>query len=600
MLDDQPPADELDLDRARAKYGAERDKRAGSASRTAYRTPGTGMSLDLSDRYIPRIEREVRDERVDAVVIGAGFAGLIVAIEMKKCGIGPIRILDTAGDFGGVWYWNRYPGAQCDVESYIYLPFLEETGYIPKEKYSHQPEILAHAQRLGRHFDLYEDALFHTGVTDVRWSDADRWTVTTDRGDTIRSNFVVMAGGGQDQPRLPDLPGFDTFEGRIFHSCRWDYDHTGGDASGNCTKLAGKRVAVVGTGASAVQAVPYIAPTVEHLYVLQRTPVVVGERLNKPTDPAWAAALEPGWQDRRMLNYSTLVLGGQQDEDLVDDGWTHATAELASVYGGDKDGHGQSPEAAAEVAERADLRYMAKIRARVDRTVTDARSAALLKPWYRYFCKRPTFNDLYLPAFNRDNVELIDVSGPAGLERLTATGFVVDGREYPADTIIFASGFASDLSERKGYELAGKGGVTLRDYWSEGARSLHGALIHNFPNLFLMGTVHVGLTINYTEMMLRQGRHIARTIELLRGRGFAEIEATAAAEDAYVEEIVAAREADVAFHASCTPGYFNNEGMPVQRGKGLTDTVYPGGLFAWVDMVEGWRERGGFAGAELR
>lgn len=600
MLDDPQTSPEPDLDWARAKYAAERDRRSDSRSRTAYQTPGSGIAIDLRDTYIPRIEREVRSEAVDAVVIGAGFAGLIVAIEMKKCGIDPIRIIDTAGDFGGVWYWNRYPGAQCDVESYIYLPFLEETGYIPREKYSHQPEILEHAQRLGRHFGLYGDSLFHTGVTDVRWSDADRWTVTTDRGDTIRSNFVVMAGGGQDQPRLPDLPGLDEFSGHVFHSCRWDYDYTGGSHAGDCAGLEGKRVAVVGTGASAVQLVPYIAPSTNHLYVLQRTPVVVGERLNKPTDPDWAASLEPGWQDRRMLNYSTLVLGGQQDEDLVDDGWTHATAELASVYGGDKGASGVSVEAAAEAAERSDLRYMEKIRARVDKTVSNPAAADLLKPWYRYFCKRPTFNDLYLPAFNRDNVELIDVSGPAGLERLTATGFVVDGTEYPADTIIFASGFASDLSERKGYELTGRGGITLRDHWQQGARSLHGVLVHNFPNLFLMGTVHVGLTINYTEMMMRQGRHIARTIELLRARGFNEIEATAEAEDAYVEDIVAAREADVAFHASCTPGYFNNEGMPVKRGKGLTDTVYAGGLFAWIEMVTDWREAQNFAGAALR
>lgn len=600
MLDDVMPAAEDDLEWVRAKYGAERDKRAGRRGRTAYRTPDTGIAIDLADTYIPRIEREVRDEQVGALVIGAGFAGLIAAIEMHRCGIGPIRILDTAGDFGGVWYWNRYPGAQCDVESYIYLPYLEETDYIPSEKYSHQPEILAHAQRLGRHFDLYKDALFHTGVTDVRWSDAERWTVRTDRGDTIRSDFVVMAGGGQDQPRLPDLPGLDVFRGRVFHSCRWDYDYTGGDASGNCTGLEGKRVAVVGTGASAVQVVPYIAPSAAHLYVLQRTPVVVGERLNRPTDPAWAATLEPGWQDRRMLNYSTLVLGGKQDEDLVDDGWTHATAELASVYGGDRKESDVSAEAAAEAAERADLRYMAKLRGRIDRVVHKDAAAALLKPWYRYFCKRPTFNDLYLPTFNRDNVELVDVSGAAGLERLTEAGFVVDGTEYPVDAIIFASGFASDLSSRKGYEIAGRGGVTLREHWRDGARSLHGSLIHGFPNLFLMGTVHVGLTINYTEMMLRQGRHLARTIELVRERGFDEIEASAQAEDDYVEAIVEAREADVAFHSACTPGYFNNEGMPVKRGKGLTDAVYPGGLFAWVEMVTDWREHQGFAGATLR
>jgi cyclohexanone monooxygenase len=169
----------------------------------------------------------------------------------------PVRIIEKGGNFGGTWYWNRYPGAACDIESYVYLPLLEETGFIPLEKYSKGQEILEYSKAIARHFALYRDALFQTEVTDLSWDDeAQRWIVSTERGDKIRARFVAMANGPLHRPKLPGISGIETFKGHSFHTSRWDYDYTGGDPSGGLTRLADKRVGLIGTGATAVQCVP--------------------------------------------------------------------------------------------------------------------------------------------------------------------------------------------------------------------------------------------------------------------------------------------------------------------------------------------------------
>jgi cation diffusion facilitator CzcD-associated flavoprotein CzcO len=594
------PGIDFDPDTLRARYHEERERRVRYERAAASVLDSAATGAD-ADPYTPVVPRAAHDEEVEVLIVGGGFAGLLAGASLKERGITDFRIVEKAGDFGGVWYWNRYPGAQCDVESYIYLPLLEETGFIPKEKYSYQPEIFAHAQRIGRHFGLYDTALFHTNVREMAWSQADsRWHVTTDRADRIRARFIILAGGGLDRPKTPKIAGLDSFRGKTFHTSRWDYDYTGGGTAGGMTRLADKRVAILGTGATAIQCVPFIAQDAGHLYVIQRTPSVVGERLNRPTDPAWAASLEPGWQRRRMANYTSLVLGGRQDEDLVDDGWTHATRALASVYGGDWDNNDTSPEQVKLNAEIADFAYMNKLRARVDQTVSDARTAEALKPWYRYFCKRPLFNDEFLPAFNRPNVELIDISASGGIERMTATGFVVDGIERPIDCLIFASGFGADASARDGFDVQGRDGVTLSAHWRDGARTLHGAMMHGFPNLFLMGIVHTGFTINYVEMAQTQANHIGELLGAIRAKGIATLEPTAEAEAEYVAEIVKGAELNFDFHASCTPGYFNNEGRHVRHGKGVTNAQFAAGLLEWDKMVSAWRAEGNFRGMTVR
>jgi len=324
------------------------------------------------------------------------------------------------GDFGGTWYWNRYPGAQCDTASMIYMPLLEETGHMPTEKYAHAPEILEHCQRIANHFGLYDNACLSTEVTSVEWIDADsRWLIRTNRGDAMKAKFVAMGTGPLHRPKLPGIPGIETFEGHSFHTSRWDYAYTGGNpAGGPHDKLADKRVGIIGTGATAVQCVPHLARSCGELFVFQRTPSSIDIRNNRPIDAEWFATLEPGWQAEWLLNFTTLQTGGFADADLVMDGWTDLAQRIRdkAIENGDF-----TPEGLEKAYHDSDDEKMHEIRARVDAVVGDDATADALKPWYRQLCKRPCFHDQYLDAYNTPTVQLIDTDG-CGVEHIDATG----------------------------------------------------------------------------------------------------------------------------------------------------------------------------------
>src|SRR5579862_503176 len=511
---------DFDPEALRARYHAERDKRLRPDGNEQYIETKGDFSRYVDDPYVDSGHaRAPLNDSVDVVIIGGGFGGLLAGARLREAGVDRIRIIDKAGDFGGTWYWNRYPGAQCDVESYIYLPLLEETGYMPKERYSYAPEILAHSRRIGEHFDLYKDACFQTEIKDIRWNeDESRWIITTNRGDTMRARYVVMSSGPLNRPKLPGIGGIETYKGHTFHTSRWDYDYTGGDTTGNLHKLGDKRVAVIGTGATAVQCVPFVAQYAQHLYVFQRTPSSVDERANAPTDPEWVKTLTPGWQKRRMdffnaaVNFTDLSHGGKIEPDQVGDGWTDINRyriELASKL----DPNASAQERERLLTELADFRKMNQIRARVDAVVKDKATAEALKPWYRLFCKRPTFNDEYLPAFNRPNVTLVDTCG-RGVDRITEKGLVFDGVEYEVDCIIFATGFevGTAYTRRAGFEVYGREGKTLTEYWADGLKTLHGFYSSGFPNCFHMGITQNGLTANFPHMLEEQARHITEVI----------------------------------------------------------------------------------------
>src|SRR5580704_14259963 len=412
-MDGATPPDEFvidfDPDTLRQKYKAERDKRVRADGEAQYiELAGAYARYAEEDPYAdPSFTRDPISEELEIAIIGGGFSGLLAGARLREAGLDDFRIIEAGGDFGGTWYWNRYPGAQCDIESYCYLPLLEELKYVPKEKYSYVNEIFGHSQRIGHAYRLYERAIFRTRVSGLSWDETlQRWHVRTDRGDDIRARFVIMAIGPASRPKLPGIPGIDSFEGHSFHTSRWDYGYTGGDTSGGLTGLADKRVAIIGTGATAIQCVPFLGRHAQHLYVFQRTPSSVDVRGNAPTDDAWAASLEPGWQRARRHNFADIVEGRPFEVDLVRDGWTDIFRTLAAgARGAIKDGGDP-----LKGAERADFAKMNTIRARGDETVQDAATAEALKPWYRQFCKRPTFNDEYLPTFNRPNVTLVDVS----------------------------------------------------------------------------------------------------------------------------------------------------------------------------------------------
>ena len=589
---------DFDPEALRTKYREERDKRIRADGNEQYVEVKGDFSRYVDDPYVdPGFTREPLNDAVDVVIIGGGFGGLLAGARLREAGVKDIRVIEKGGDFGGTWYWNRYPGAQCDIESYIYLPLLEETDYIPKEKYSYAPEILAHARRIGEHFDLYRNACFQTQIKALTWSEEEcRWIVTTNRDDKMSARFVVMSNGPLNRPKLPGIPGIDSFKGHTFHTSRWDYGYTGGDANGNLHKLGDKRIAVIGTGATAVQCVPFLAKYAKHLDVFQRTPSSIDERGNRPTDPEWLKTLKPGWQKHRMENFNVLVTGGFQDQDLVNDGWTDIIRNLGGLLIARNQNSELSPQEVMRLAEIADFKKMNQIRARVDAIVKDKRTAESLKPWYRQFCKRPTFNDEYLPAFNRPNVTLVDTMG-RGVDRITEKGLVFDGVEYEADCIIFATGFevGTAYTRRAGFEVYGRDGKALSENWSNGLKTLHGFCSVGFPNCFHMGITQNALTANFPHMLEEQSRHIAELIRHAKSQEARCIEPTVEAEAEWVATIKEKAMNNQDFLEACTPGYYNNEGKP-EKGFGLAGELYGGGPVEFHDLIRKWREAGEMKG----
>jgi cyclohexanone monooxygenase len=590
----------LDFDPAalKAKYREERDKRLRADANAQYLEMAGKFAHFLDDPYIERpVEREALTDEKDVVVIGGGFGGLIAGAKLREAGVNDIRLIEKGGEFGGTWYWNRYPGAACDIESYVYLPLLEETGFIPERKYSQGPEIRAYSRRIAERFDLYRDVLFQTEVTDMAWDeDTRRWTITTNRGDAIRARFVVMANGPLHRPKLPGIPGIETFEGHTFHTSRWDYDYTGGDQNGGLDGLADKTVGIIGTGATAVQCVPHLGAAAKRLYVFQRTPSSIDVRGDRPTDMAWAQSLRPGWHKHRMENFNTLVSGGWADEDLVNDGWTDIIRNLGVIAR--MRAASQNADNPDELVQLADFQKMESIRARVDAVVSDKAAAEALKPYYNQFCKRPCFHDDYLATFNRPNVTLVDTDGK-GVERITRDGVVAAGKEYKLDCLIFATGFevGTSYARRAGYQIHGTGGRTLEEKWASGGRSLHGMTVNGFPNCFIFSVVQSGFTANYPHALLEQARHAAHIIGVAMATQKSRVEPTVAAEEAWTGEVLDAVLDRRQFLEECTPGYYNGEGNVSPLAASFAP--YGKGSPAFFDILAKWRSEGTMPGLTL-
>ena len=570
------------------RYREEHDKRLDPRGTGQYVSVEGQFAEFAADRNAEApIDRAPVTDLVDVVVVGGGVAGLLTGVELRRAGVGDFRIVELGADFGGTWYWNRYPGIACDCESLIYLPLLEELGYVPSEKYAPGEEIRLHLGALARAFHLYDNALFQTQVNEVRWSDADeRWVVGTDRGDALRARFLVLGSGPLNRPKLPGIPGILDFGGRQFHSSRWDYGYTGGGPEGGMVNLADKRVAVIGTGASGVQIIPMVARDAEHLYVVQRTPTLVDSRDNAPVDREWVRRLPAGWQRRRMENFDGILAGAPQDEDQVGDQWT-------TVWGGAAEAMatGSLERAMAALAEM-DIAQMERIRGRVDGLVQDPATAASLKPYYGRFCKRPCFSDLYLQTFNRPNVTLIDTEGE-GLERITETGIVHRGREYPVDCIVHATGFefAVVATRSGGFEVYAPDGTSLLSS-ARRVRSLHGIHVGGFPNLFIVGGLHhAAVSINQPLVFGDQARHVARLIGSFRDRGIDRAEVRPEAQERWAEVIAAKSTYSVDASRACTPGAFNNEHSDDAGRPSVFETAYGGGPIEYAQLLEEWRRR---------
>ena len=599
------PKEKLGFDPAelRAKYRYERDKRLREDGNAQYQEVADEFASYTDDPYTEWTERAPLNDEVQVAIIGGGFGGLLMGGRLREAGFDDIRVIEKAGDFGGTWYWNRYPGAMCDVESYCYLPLLEELNYVPKHKYSYAPEIFEHSKAIARHYDLYTNACLQTGVSAMRWDDTSgRWIIHTDRGDAIRAQFVAMANGPLNRPKLPGIPGITSFKGHTFHTSRWDYDYTGGDSEGNLGGLADKRVAIIGTGATAVQCIPHLGAGAEHLYVFQRTPSSIDVRNNQATDSDFVQQLEPGWQQRRMENFNILVSGGNQDEDLVADGWTEIFRNLTGIAAktaARELGRRLSSREKGQLMELLDFQKMNQVRSRAEAIINDPNTAEALKPWYRQFCKRPCFHDEYLPTFNRSNVTLVNTDG-RGVERITERGIVANGTEYPVDCIVFATGFevGTSYTRRAGYDIIGRDGLSLSDKWANGWRTLYGLQANSFPNCFFLGFTQTALSVNVPHALNEQAKHVTYILNQARQRGATRIEATLEAEELWLAEMQDKARISERFYAECTPGYYNNEGK-LDASNGFFAGTYGAGPIRFFRILDDWRSTGRLEGVEL-
>ena len=623
----QPKKPDFDPDFLRKKYREERDKRLREDGNDQYIEVKGEFSYFVEDPYVEQeIEREAINDEVEVLIIGGGFGGMLAGVRLRQEGIDDFRIVEKGSNFGGTWYWNRYPGASCDIESYIYFPLLEETGFIPKQKYTNARETLEYCHVIAEKYKLYENACLQTEVTTTTWNEEEKvWIVNTNKGDEIKAKFVVHSNGPLNRPKLPAIKGINDYKGHTFHTSRWDYNYTGGSSDGNLTGLKDKRVAVIGTGATAVQCVPHLGASAKELFVFQRTPSSIDVRNNQPTDPEWIPSQEPGWHNKRRNNFETLLTGGMVKEDLVSDGWTEAfrmlfgsvrekapsktklaswalTAPFSSdLYSlGFKQYMTNKTMAYIDLPnamQMADFQKMEKVRARADEVVMDSETAESLKPYYNQFCKRPCFHDEYLQTFNLPNVHLIDTDGK-GLSEITEKGIVFEGVEYEVDCIIFATGFevGTDYSRRAGYQIYGRDGLTLSEKWQNGLSTFHGMHCNQFPNSFFFGPTQSGFTATYTYSLDEQSIHLAYILKSAKEKGATLIEATKEAEDQWVKTIIDKARITADFQRNCTPGYYNNEGKVNVMPQNNT---YGGGPIEFFSRMKKWREKGNLEGLEL-
>lgn len=582
----------LDRDSLRDIYRRERDKRLRKDGNRQYVEIAGGFAHLLDDPYTTRFEREPLHDETEIIIVGGGFGGLVTGARLREAGFGDIRIVEKGGDFGGTWYWNRYPGAACDVESYIYLPLLEEMKIMPRHKYARATEIYAYSRLLADRYGLRDKACLQTVVTGAAWDEVETcWTVSTDRGDRLRARFLILANGTAHKPKLPGIPGLEKFSGAAFHTTRWDYSVTGGGPEGGLTKLADKRVGVIGTGATAVQCIPHLAESAGHLYVFQRTPSSIDVRNDHETDPAWWTGLAPGWQAARRENFEAILSGFEDSVDIIGDSWTSAMPIAQAIAA-------EQGVSSSEAAELADFAKMDAIRKRVDEVVRDPETARALKPFYQRFCKRPCFHDEYLAAFNRQNVTLVDTDG-RGVDEVTDRGVTAAGKAYELDCLVFATGFeiGTSYTRRAGYDVVGADGRSLAKKWREGVMTLHGVQTAGFPNLFFLMGEQAAFTINFTHLIDEQAQHITHILQAARDTDRRRIEATPDAERAWSDEIVARSQERIDFLKSCTPGYYNGEGQ-IDSHRARLSQGLPGPVY--FDCLRKWRFTGQFHGLDLR
>ncbi|KAJ5545559.1 hypothetical protein N7461_007863 [Penicillium sp. DV-2018c] len=609
------------FDEMQIRYEQERKKRLRAEGPAQYVRFTDNVVADSYD-HVAIDDNLLQQKHFRVTIVGAGFGGLLFAVRLLETGFvcqPDILLVDAAGGFGGTWWWNRYPGLACDIESYTYMPLLEETKYIPSQKYVSGPELKDHANRIANQWGLSDRALFNTKVNKLTWKDnLGQWVVdiTPDgqSATTLTPDFAIMATGLLDSAKVPKLEGYETYKGKVFHTSRWDYNYTGGSPTDpTMPKLQDKTIGFVGTGASAVQAIPHLSLWAKKVVVFQRTPSAVNERANSLTDRAWWAnmvqAEGPGWQQKRMENFNAFVSNENPlpDVDFVDDGWTKMQS-LSILVGGptvlEQDHMAR--------LHQVDFFHQEAVRRRVEMTVTDPNTARALQPWYPAWCKRPCFSDAFLQTFNRPNVLLVDTNGK-GVRTMTERGIRFEDKEYELDGIIFGTGYSLGGSADIGdLTVTGRGNRTLQEKMWTGLSSLHGVMTRDFPNLFFPGPYQAGAAANQVYILDQLATHVAHIISESQ-KAILESEGPAVTSTRFIVEPSFKLEQEWTHKAlmrvpalggilNCTPGYYNREGLVLGEEAALLaarSSIWGEGIRSFVKEIEDWRQSG-LAGLDIQ
>jgi cation diffusion facilitator CzcD-associated flavoprotein CzcO len=490
-------------------------------------------------------------QTLDAVIVGAGFSGLYMLHKLRGLGL-RARVFEAGSGVGGTWFWNRYPGARCDVESMEYSFKFDEKlqqEWVWSERYSEQPEILRYLNHVADRFDLRRDIAFETRVSKAHFDEpSGRWNVETDRGDRVSAQYCIMATGCLSSTNTPKFPGLDSFKGRVFHTGKWPHEPV---------DFTGRRVGIVGTGSSAIQTIPIVAKQARHLYVFQRTPNFSVPAQNGPLDPEVQAQIKARYGELRRLGSqmpfgfdvqynekSALEATPEERNEEFERRWQHGGLPFLGCYSDllyDK--------AANELA--ADF-----IRAKIREIVKDPDVAALLTPDSVVGCKRLCSDTGYFETFNRDNVTLVDVRSKP-IEQILPTGLRTAKQSYEFDDLILATGFDAMTGTLVRIDIRGVGGATLAERWAEGPRTYLGLTTVGFPNLFMMtGPGSPSVLSNMVVSIEQHAEWIAECVANLRARGLSRIEATQAAQDAWVAHVNEV--ADSTLYPQCNSWYLGS------------------------------------------
>ena len=479
----------------------------------------------------------------DVIVVGAGFGGLAALHKFRdELGYSTV-VFEAAAGAGGVWWWNRYPGARCDVESLQYCyafsdELLQDWNWT--ERFATQPEILSYVDHVVERFDMAKDIRFSTRATSAIFDEKTaRWTLTTDKGDVCEARYVIMASGPLSTPNVPPFPGREDFGGEVYHTGQWPH---------HAVSFEGKRVAVIGTGSSGVQAAPVIAETAAQLYVMQRTPghsVPARNRVHYPGEQEGVKARykelrkiwnsTPGATAWRSLPTDEVALTGDKSVFSVDEQERHEIFERAWKNGGTAM-HRSFNDILVDA--KASTLVNAFLHAKIDEIVKDKKVAELVKPRQFYGTKRLILDSGYYEMFNRPNVTLVDVKSDP-IETLTATGIrTKSGATYEVDMIVFATGYDALTGSLTRMDIRGRDGASLADVWKDGPQSYLGMMVAGFPNLFIVsGPQSPSVLANVIVANEQQVNWIGAAIRHLDATGVETIEATAEAQEAWVAHV---------------------------------------------------------------